>query len=148
MNHKALLVAMVAALALTVTAQAGNPSLCTRDGWQSAQSSTGASFASMNECVREREVYRPSLVSDRSAVQAEEFFLLLGRGFHASAEATLYFAETGYESYFSVTTVTGEDGSTLFAIRFSGCGEFPPYDITLTLVDSFGVHAATEITLC
>jgi hypothetical protein len=135
-------------LTLSPTAQAGNPSLCARDGWTTAQSSTGGAFASLPECAQAREVYQPSLSIDPDAVGALETTIVTGQGFHASDTGTLSIAVTGQDPYFSFPLVGNEDGSFIIIMRFTGCGFAPPYDLTLTLTDSFGVHASAQMTLC
>jgi hypothetical protein len=141
--------ALLALLAFSVTgvATADNPSLCAKGGWATAQSATGGSFASMTECTRAREVFRPTLTAP-AAVTAGETFIAQGVGFHPSTSATFSIAVTGQNPYYSVGAQTNADGTFIGIITFSGCGSAPPYDLTLTVTDSYGVHASAQMTLC
>jgi hypothetical protein len=61
---------IAAALALLVFSvagigTAGNPSLCAKGGSVTAQSASGGSFASMQECVQAKEVFRLRSLSTR-----------------------------------------------------------------------------------
>lgn len=144
-----------ASLALTTTAIAGNPNLCAKDGWASAQSASSSSFSSMKECAKAREVFRPSLEISPTHVGADEQFSLIARGFHPSTTSTVFFAIAGeapYGSYVPFYSIE-EDGSFFIPFVFAACrltdtGQEVPVDLTITFVDSFGVHASAGLTLC
>jgi hypothetical protein len=153
MKRIALIAATLAVLALAVSATAladnGDARLCAKN-WQTVQNGTGGSFASLAECARSQDVWAPSLTISPSVVTAGQLFIVSGTGFHPSTTGTLYFAVTGQEPYFSTGVVTNTDGSVIviFSQGFSGCGSAPPYDLTLTVTDSYGVHASAQMTLC
>lgn len=137
------------------TATAGNPSLCARGGWATAQSASGASFASMQECAQAREVYQPTASISPAQVGAQERFTLTVSGFHANASSRIYFAITGegpywfYEPFYPTTA----EGSFEIIFVFEACRQIDTggdvtVDLTLTFVDSYGVHASAELTLC
>lgn len=140
---------LMLALSATAMADNSNTKLCAKN-WQTVQNSTGGSFSSLAECAGSRGVFAPSVTITPSAVTAGQLFLVSGAGFHASTSATLTFAVTGQAPYYSVQGITNADGSLLFIFSsgFSGCGVAPPYDLTLTVTDSFGVHASAQMTLC
>jgi hypothetical protein len=138
----------VAYLATAAVAVAGNPSLCARDGWTTAQSSSGQSFTSLKDCATARDVYQPTLSINPTAVGANQRFTVTALGFHSSAQATLYVAVTGSPPYFNLSGATDASGNVVVTTQFTGCGAQFPYDITLTFVDSSGVHASARLTLC
>lgn len=152
---KALLVITLSALALAVPAQAGSPSLCVKDGWATAQSDSGVSFASMKECAKAKSVFSPSLTISPTHVGANERFTLTASGFHANAAVTVYFAITGEAPYASsaMALQTSADGSWTVPFVYAACRQIDTggdvtVDLTLTLTDSFGVHASASLTLC
>ena len=144
---KAVLVITLAALALALPAQAGNPSLCLKDGWTTAQSDTGASFASRAECASAREVFQPRLSSSASAVQAVETFTLEGSGFHPDSDVTISFARVGETPYFWLNGSTQADGSFTLRLHFTGCATGTA-EVEMVLTDNPGVHAFARVTLC
>ena len=135
-------------LTLSATAQAGNPSLCKQESWRTAQSSTGGTFASLPECAKAHDVYAPTLMVEPQAVTAEQTFTVDGAGFHASTGATLAIAVTGQPPYYTAPIFTAADGSFSVSTYFTGCGTSPPYELTVTVTDSYGVHASARMTLC
>ena len=146
---------VVLPLALSATAQGGNPNLCIKDGWMTAQSSSGESFASQKECQKAKDVYRPTLSISPTHVVAQERFTLTATGFHPNATSTVLFAITGqapYGSYTPFYPITA-DGSFSIPFVFAECrktdtGSDVTVDLTLTFVDSFGVRASAPLTLC
>lgn len=146
---RVLLVATLAALAMSATATAGNPSLCARDGYQTAQASNGATFNSIQECAKARDVYQPSLTITPGRVVAEERFTLTASGFHPNASVVVLFAITGQQPYNTYTPFdpTNADGTFSIPIVFGACGTGTT-NLTITLVDSFGVHASAPLVLC
>lgn len=147
MRKTLIILVTLATLTLSATATAGNPSLCAKDGWQSAQASNGSTFESLPECAKARSVFRPVLIVNVGAVVAGETFTLDGLGFHPSTDAMLSIAVTGQAPYFSVPTTTDVFGQAGFLLSFTGCGGSPDF-LTLTLTDSFGVNASTTLRLC
>jgi hypothetical protein len=156
MKRFLILVALVASLVATSQASAAAPAagpdaanarFCPTS-WSTVQNGSGGSFASLAECASSREVFAPSLTISPDAVTALEPFLIVGQGFHASTTATVSIAVTGQSPYTSFDGVTNADGSFYAIARFSGCGTEYPYDLTLTVTDSFGVHASAWMTLC
>jgi hypothetical protein len=148
---KHLIVPVLAAFVLAITAQAsaGNPNLCSQNGWATAQAASGTSFVSMKECAKAREVFQPSLSISPTHVGAGEQFTLIGRGFHPSTSTIVSFAITGQTPYAYYIPYYGtfEDGSFTIPFVFAACGNSPD-DLTITLIDSFGVHASARLTLC
>ncbi len=125
-----------------------NTSACGKS-WAQAQNGSGGAFSSRSDCVRSKDVYLPTLTVTPTAVVAGQAFLVSGTGFHPSTSSTLSFAVMGQPPYFSTPGVTNADGSSIFlSLGFSGCGASPPYDLTLTVTDSFGVHASAALRLC
>lgn len=145
----AVIYSTIAFLALASVATGGNPSLCARDGWTSAQSSSGQSFTSIQDCAKAREVFQPTASISPTAVGADEQFRLNATGFHANASVVVYFAITGQAPYGTYVPFnpTSADGTFTIPFVFLTCGNSPD-DLTLTLVDSYGVHASARMTLC
>lgn len=153
-----LVIAVVVSLlvfSVSAVATAGNPSLCARDGWATAQSASGSSFASLPECARAREVFQPTLSINPESVGADEQFTLTATGFHADASLIVLFAITGQAPYGTYTPFypTAANGSFSIPFVFAACRQIDTggdvtVGLTLTLVDSYGVHASAEMTLC
>ena len=155
MGKIALALTLALPLTLSATAQAGNPNLCARDGWVTAQSSSGQAFASMKDCAKAREVFQPTASISPTHVVADEPFWLTVTGFHPNASTTIYFAITGEAPYASYTPFypTLADGSFSIPFVYAACRQIDTggdvtVDLTFTLVDSFGVHASAPLTLC
>lgn len=142
---KALLVAALAALALSVTATAGNGSIC-RNG---AQTGDGTAFSSIKECQKADEVFRPSLTIEPSHVSAGERFTLTASGFHVNAAVIVYFALAGQAAYGSYApgTRTAADGSFSIPFVFEQCGA-DSVTLDIILVDEYGVYASAPLILC
>lgn len=82
-------------------------------------------------------------------VAAGERFTLNARGFTPGASVTILFAITGQAPYGSVSppTLVLADGTYSLPVVYAECGNSPD-DLTITLVDSFGVSASARIILC
>jgi hypothetical protein len=135
------------ALAATATAGAGSANLCAKNGWATAQTGSGGSFASMSECARSKEVFAPTLTSSASTVTAGQVFTLTGAGFHAASLATLAIAVTGQAPYYTFTSTTDAGGNYFVPLAFTGCAT-TSVGLTLTVTDGAGVHASVAVTLC
>ncbi len=146
---KLVIAAAVALLAFAGTAQAGgdsNQKLCAKS-WSSVQSESGGSFSSISECASSRGVFAPILSSSPAAVTFGERVELSGSGFHPLSDMTMSIAVTGQAPYFVTRNgTTLGDGSYIGAVVWQGCSG--TYDVTVTITDSFGVHASTRVTLC
>jgi hypothetical protein len=147
---------IAATLALLVFAvagigQAANTRPCSE--WASAQTSNGQTFSNYGGCAsytgRGGVLYKPTLTVDLGAVNDWQSFTFSTSGFHASTGVTLSWAHTGEPPFVTFYgDVTNADGtfSTLGAFF---CAEAPPpYDMTFTLTDAYGVHASARATLC
>lgn len=82
-------------------------------------------------------------------VTAGERFTLSARGFTPNASVTILFAITGQAPYGSVSppTLVLADGTYSLPIVYEACGNSSD-DLTITLLDSFGIQASARIVLC
>ena len=127
---------------------AGNPSLCARDGWTSAQSASGEQFTSMKDCAKAREVFQPELTISPSAVGAGETFTLTATGFPSGATLTWVVSVPLRAPFIIGVGTTDADGMLALSWFFPACGFDPPHIVTVSVRDSNGVHASATMTLC
>ncbi len=82
-------------------------------------------------------------------VDAGETFTLSARGFSPNASVIVWFAITGQDPYGSYSPLYPTTAAGTFSIPFTfeQCGSGST-DLTLTLMDSFGVSASARLTLC
>lgn len=107
------------------------------------------------EAQAQKDTLKPKLSITPKRVDAEERFTLNARGFNPNASVIVLFAIAGEEPYGTYTPPlpTTAEGTYSIPFVFAQCrqqdtGGDVTVDLTITLVDSFGVQDSAPLVLC
>jgi hypothetical protein len=128
---------------------AANAKLCQKNGWQSLESSNGATFANQEGCVsygaHGGQLFSPKLTITPNSVVLDETFVVTATGFHPLSDGTLIFSSAVFSD--RVSEPTDANGVMTSSVSFGGCFPNGVHNITLTYTDAAGVTASTPVTL-
>jgi hypothetical protein len=141
--------------ALAAGGNSANAKMCQKDGWQTAQTSAGGTFASEDDCVsygaHGGTVFEPSVTVSPTHVPEETDSTVTVTGFHASSSGTLTFETLGGSggSISFIGVLTNATGSlpTFFTTFSAGACADGVTGERISYTDGSGVHASAIVSL-
>jgi hypothetical protein len=119
---------------------------CQKGGWQNAQTGTGGSFTSQDDCVsfgaRGGTVFTPTVQFASSCDGATLVVVVSGNGFHPNSTGTSHVVFGIFNIFAPATTDASGHVPLGTSEVFSGS-----LSLAVSFVDAQGVHASTTMTL-